>query len=299
MLDGPSPFVCLPLPDAMIVEIAGVDAAKVLNNLSTNEVGKLPIGDQVETFVTDLRGWTVAHGFLLKLADRVLLVGQHPQPQLVCQHIDRYIIREDARVSNLTGSHVALLRDGATKDSDPPIELLGMRAELLRIAAPVTSPSSELCLIQATDWNEFITGSSRRFTSVEECELLRIRNFWPIMGREIREKCIPQELDRDGRAISFTKGCYLGQETIARLDARGQLQKKLCLLRIDAPHVEPGATILKSEKEVGQVTSAAFDSRERLTYALGFLRRGNFEPGNQLLCQGAPATVVDPATIQE
>jgi folate-binding protein YgfZ len=109
------------------------------------------------------------------------------------------------------------------------------------------------------------------------------------MGEDIWEKCIPQELDRNAQAISFTKGCYLGQETIARLDALGQIQKKLCLLKIDGTSVQPGTAILADDKEVGTVSSVAPESDA--TFALGVIRRGYFDSGTVLTCNGAQAAV--------
>jgi folate-binding protein YgfZ len=122
---------------------------------------------------------------------------------------------------------------------------------------------------------------------------LRTAHFWPLMGVDIWEKCIPQELDRTEQAISFTKGCYLGQETIARLDARGQIQKKLSLLRIDGP-VQPQQKLLFNDQEVGQITSAVASNHGFL--ALAVLRRGFFELDTRLTCCGFAAQVIDSAT---
>ncbi len=287
----------------MILEITGSDALKVLNNLTTNQLADLAVGHLCETFVTDLRGWTVAHGFIHHTESGVLLLGQHPQPEVVCNHIDRYIVREDARVKNLSVNHALLLVDGAADDAmlkkTLRNTLSGLMAEPLTdwhsLLCPMLSPTSQLCYGPA---DMSIAAAFQKLSgseSLHACyELLRIRNFWPRMGQDIGEKCIPQELDRDAQAISFTKGCYLGQETIARLDARGQLQKKLCRVRIVADGIQPQASVQQGEKEVGQITSAAYDPVEEVTYALAFIRRGSFEPGTELHCQKALATVLPP-----
>ena len=102
-----------------------------------------------------------------------------------------------------------------------------------------------------------------------------------------------QELDRDRQAISFTKGCYLGQETIARLDARGQLQKKLCLIELTpSREIAIGATLYNGEKEVGHITSLARDPASGSVRALAILRRGNFAAGTQLTGNGFEAQVL-------
>lgn len=283
----------------MVLEITGNDALKVLNNLTTNQLADLAAGDVCETFVTDLRGWTVAHGFVHRTQQGVRLLGQHPQPEAVCNHIDRYIIREDAQVKNLSVSHALLLIDGAADDAPLKNELSGIMAEPLAdwhaLRCPLLSPTGQLCYGPAdgssTAALEALSGSE----SLEaRYELLRIRNFWPLMGQDIGEKCIPQEIDRDAQAISFTKGCYLGQETIARLDARGQLQKKLCRVRIAADGIQPQTSLQQGDKVVGQITTSAYDPMEQVTYALAFIKRGSFEPGTELQCQQALATVSPP-----
>ncbi len=68
---------------------------------------------------------------------------------------------------------------------------------------------------------------------------------------------MPQELDRDTKAISFTKGCYLGQETVARLDALGEVQRKLCLVELDGWGVQAARKLVDQDKEVGSLTSIA------------------------------------------
>lgn len=286
----------------MVIEIAGGDALKVLNNLTTNQLLDLAVGDSCETFVTDLRGWTVAHGFIHRSEQGSMLVGQHPQPEAVCQHIDRYIIREDARVIDHSATHPLLLTDGMTDEATLPGMLSGWVTPPLGpwsvLAAAMISPTSQLrygpAEAQPEPAPQTALPEAREGTSEETYELWRIRNFWPWMGRDIHEKCIPQELDRDAQAISFTKGCYLGQETIARLDARGQLQKKLCRLRIDGAGIALEAALHHDEKEVGHITSVAFDPVEQVTYALALLKRGNFEPDTELRCQTATATVLPP-----
>lgn len=270
-------FVTLDQP--LLIEVSGDDAGKILHNLTTNQVLSLSVGASVETFVTDVRGWVVAHGMLFRLEEsRWWLVGQHPDSEKVASHIDRYIIREDARVTDLSPL--------ATIEFYPDQLAGGTKADTLQHIAFVALGRNSALSVAVSDsalGNCVTTGRS------PDWQRLRIGNRWPIMGEDIWEKCIPQELDRNAQAISFTKGCYLGQETIARLDALGQIQKKLCLLKIDGTSVQPGAAILADDKEVGTVSSVAseFDT----TFALGVIRRGYFNAGTILTCSGERAAV--------
>lgn len=282
------------LPDAFVVEIAGADAAKVANNLTTNDVAKLELGKHFETFVTNVRGWTVAHCFLMKQQLRVLLMGQHPDPQSICDHIDRYIIVEDAQVKNLSDElEVVIACESALVDQSL-LSNIEQNEKILSLLVPFIKKNSVILAgpkeeLQSAGVTNLAVGSEQEF------ELSRINAFWPRMGKDILEKCIPQELDRDPSAISFTKGCYLGQETIARLDARGQLQKKLALLEIDGDSISTGSQLVNSDgKEVGTISSVAFDPMTGNSKALGMVRRGNFSVDSELTCNGAKAIVVSP-----
>lgn len=279
------------LPDGFCVELVGKDAVAVLNNLCTNDIVKLPLGESCEAFITNLRGWVVAHTIALKQTGRLLLLGQHPTPQSICGHIDRYIIREDAQVLDRTSETGLLLVNQS--------QVCRKAAETLAAdwaPAPILKQGNLLCVAhdRLKTLEDMLAESGYRRAEPAEFEWNRIRSFWPRAGREITEKTLPQELDRDASAISFTKGCYLGQETIARLDARGQLQKKLCLLQVvhGADHMQAGETVKQGDRSVGEITSIA--SGDAGAFALAFLKRGFFEPGTELECSAGEVLVVSP-----
>ena len=297
------------LPNSHVIQIFGTDAEKVINNLCTNDIKKLAVGSCCEAFITNVRGWCVEHGFVLKLQSEILLVGQFGNPAALCSHIDRYIIREDAKITDLSASRCMFLLSEQEADrvaahfGSPSLSPNNGKILTTKIASlSLTTVSVQLLaandVLLITDRSESqairetLVSAGISLSPPDEFERQRIASFWPLSGREILEKTIPQELDRDHSTISFTKGCYLGQETIARLDAIGQLQKKLCLLRI-ASHepIEAGAALMKADQQVGQVTSASLDATGSFVLALGYLRRGNFESGLQLTCNGAQAVV--------
>jgi folate-binding protein YgfZ len=122
----------------------------------------------------------------------------------------------------------------------------------------------------------------------DEIALHRIRSGEPIMGRDVDDSTIPQETGLVQEAVSFTKGCFLGQELVARIDSRGRVNRHL--RRISLPdHVVPsGATVVADGVEVGTVGSVAAttDGSE----ALALLRR-EVEPGASVLVAGHMGTV--------
>ena len=105
----------------------------------------------------------------------------------------------------------------------------------------------------------------------EELELMRIRAGTPRWGRELDDRVLPAEAGLDERAISFTKGCFPGQEPIARLRYRGHANRRLARLELETDEVPPYDTEIKEgDRVVGRVTSAARDGDRVL--ALGYVR---------------------------
>ncbi len=298
------------LPHSGVVQVLGADADKVINNLCTNDVKKLAIGQSCEAFITNVRGWCVAHGFILKRTNEILIVGQLGSSAAMCAHIDRYIVREDAKISDQSDLKCVLLLSqleaqtiaahfangepaptgGAIHDTQVAV------SRATAVSVELLAEGDVLLIADKADRAQMVAvlrDAAVLLGAPEEFERLRIASGWPLAGREILEKSIPQELDRDPQAISFIKGCYLGQETIARLDAIGQLQKKICLIRVDTRDpIELGAAILKDNQPVGQTTSIAWSSSGDYQVGLAYLRRGNFQAGLQLTCNGAIATVL-------
>ena len=124
-------------------------------------------------------------------------------------------------------------------------------------------------------------------------ELARIQAFWPWYGVDMDDRHLPQELDRNSTAISFNKGCYLGQETIARLDMLGKVQKKLVKIASESKECPKAQTTITVEgKDVGTICSAALDPVSRGCLALAYIKRSHFSPGQALNLEGHAAHVV-------
>jgi folate-binding protein YgfZ len=111
----------------------------------------------------------------------------------------------------------------------------------------------------------------------------RIEQGFPLFGRDISDQNLPQEVHRDALAISFVKGCYLGQETVARIDALGHVNKLLVGLRGHGPSVpEPGSEIFADGQPVGRVTSATYSPKLGAPLVLGYVKRGKESLGTRL-----------------
>jgi hypothetical protein len=133
---------------------------------------------------------------------------------------------------------------------------------------------------------------------VSECgwnalETLRIESGTPLLGVDFDERNLPQEVGRDAQAISFTKGCYLGQETVARIDALGHVNQRIAGVRFggDAPPFA-GTELTRGGAAVGRVTSAAWSPRLAAPLALAMVRREHGAPGTALESALGPCEVV-------
>ena len=131
-------------------------------------------------------------------------------------------------------------------------------------------------------------------SGADELDVARIRAGWPAMGRELTERTIPAEIGGlVESSVSFTKGCFTGQELVARIDSRGgHVPRPVRLLEIRGDdEVAPGAEITVDDRTVGEITSAAVDGAEGLTVALGPVHR-RVEPPAPAEVAGMPATVL-------
>jgi folate-binding protein YgfZ len=119
--------------------------------------------------------------------------------------------------------------------------------------------------------------------SMDTYHVLRVEAGTPLWGADIDETNLPQEVGRIQQTISFTKGCYIGQETIARIRTYGHVNRSLGALKLaEDRRVPRGARVHDGSKEVGQVTSSVRSPRLGTGLALAYLRRGHQEPGTVL-----------------
>ena len=281
------------LPRLTVIDVTGEDAATIVNNVTTNEVRSLASGQGSECFVTDVRGKTLGHTGVYRLDNSVRIIGAPGQSEQIAQHLDRYTIREDATpvVHDAKYAGVALSPGLAASLSANLMEASLLRTVSLSIAGTVVDlygcrwlgEGSGVLLVEVNDHERVLQELGQRFDTVVADETsfhaARVAARFPWYGIDLNETNLPQEAGRDAAAISFTKGCYLGQETVARLDALGQVQKKLVAWSIVGGVPKPGTPLLSGDKTVGRLTSVVgLDDGGAI--AIGPARRSHFEPGS-------------------
>lgn len=298
--DGPGPAATatyfLDRTDRVRLVVTGPDRAKFLHNLTTNDIKRLPAGQGVEAFVTSPQGKTIGYVTLLACDDKILVRTAAGGAEHVLPHFRKYGVFDEVEIDDagaetfeyhLAGPNAELilrlvgggppvsgdLQHRATEAAGKPLEVirespLGVSG-LTLLGAVADAPAVRDALHEA--------GAAHGLTDPDatEAEALRIEAGTPEFGRDVRPENLPQEVARDARAINFVKGCYLGQETVARIDALGHVNKLLRGLTLfgdEGGVPRPGAAIESDGKTVGAVTSAIYSPRRGCPVALGYLK---------------------------
>ena len=238
-----------PRPRAF-VRVAGPEAAPFLQRMVSNEVEALRPGTSCEALLLTAKGRLIAPLRILRRGDEEFLLLTEPElGARVAAELRRFRLAAKAEVEPEEHEVVLVLGEeppeGAVRNDDYGVPA----CELLDEPPPAGArPAAE-----------------------DELELLRIRARSPRWGRELDERVLPAEAGLDERAISFTKGCYPGQEPIARLHYRGHPNRSLRVLELEGDAVPAyDAEVRHDGKAVGRVTSAVATGES--VVALGYVR---------------------------
>jgi folate-binding protein YgfZ len=280
--------------DRVRLEITGPDRAKFLHNLTTSDVKRLAPDRGQEAFITSLQGKTLGFVTLLAADDRIVLRSDAGALGVLGPHLARYGVFDDVVLDDATARtceyHLAgpradqLLRTLGALLPDPD-DLAHAAASLggdaVRIVREAPTGRPGLTIIGAADAAPSIVGQLRAAGATlglaegdpATFDAARIEAGTPISGLDVTPENLPQEVGRDARAINFVKGCYLGQETVARIDALGHVNRHLKGLKLNPGSVPPrGAAIEAAGKTVGTITSAADSPGWGCPVALGYIR---------------------------
>jgi len=308
--------------DRLRIAVTGPDRAKLLHNLTTNDVQKLTVGRGCEAFVTSTQGKTLAYTILHACEDRILVRSDPGGMELALPHFRQYGVFSDTAIEDITastfefhmvGTDVAkLMRRGSSElpgegdYSHTATEFCGFSLRAIRESptglqgVTLTGAASDASAV----WDNLRT-LGREFGLIvvdsETFEVLRIAGGTPVFGKDITERNLPQEIGRDERAISFIKGCYLGQETVARIDALGHVNQILKGLRFTAgsPCPPSGSALVHEGKPAGVVTSAVYSPVRAAPLALAFVRTNCARAGTKLDVQVPGAASPTTATVSD
>ena len=285
--------------------VRGNDRVRWMNGMVTNNIRDLAPGRGNYNFLLNAQGHILADMYIYNRGETLLVDTDVEQAARVRELFDKYIIMDEVEVADASDQLTAIGVAGP-KDADI-LAKLGLKAPVDPLAtadaewqgASVTVVRSDaratyelwVAPAHAQKFWDALVAAGATPVGYEALELARIADGIPRFGVDIREKDLPQETAQQ-RALDFNKGCYLGQEIVERIHARGAVHRSLAGFEFAQGVPQPGAKVTAGGKDVGQLTSVAqLPNGTRHTLALGYIRREAGKPGSEVDVEGAKARV--------
>lgn len=276
------------------ISVSGSEAVMFLNGLITNDLKSLGENRWMTAAFPNVQGRLLAAVRVIRRANDILLDTEAVTREKVLKIIERFTLAGDFKVKDLTAETPQVSFQG--RGAGELVESLFGVKDLPRDGV---WQNDEVTIVRATHTGEDgydVIGAVETFqaTTVSEQveEILRIEAGIARYGRDMDESNVVTETNLDD-AVSFTKGCYVGQEIIIRIKHRGHVAKKLTGIRVQTDQtIEPGSAIRSTDdKEIGRVTSATFSPRLGTTIGLGYVRYEHLTPGTPVVVDGVSATI--------
>ena len=296
------------------IVVKGGDRASYLQGLLTNDVAALESGQGCYAAYLTPQGRMIADMWVYELGDLILLGLAGDMKDAVLARFDQLIFTEDVQLGDVTdtfaqvavvGPEAARVIAGVLDVRESDVAALpehgNLRAPMAghAIVSRITDtgePGFDVYIepAQASRLTKALEGLGVVELDADAAEAIRIEAGVPLFHRDMDEETIPLEAGLESRAISFTKGCYVGQEVIVRVLHRGhgRVARRLVGLIMTNDVVPPrGAAIRVQDREIGGVTSSVLSPALGHPIALGYVHRDFIEPGTVVAVDGARATV--------
>jgi folate-binding protein YgfZ len=290
------------------LRIGGEDRVAFLNGKVTCELAGLELGEGAYGFLLDAKGHIRADAVIRVLEDSVWLelpAGLGPR---VAEHLSRYIVIDRVEIEPLPGLvPLTLVGPGLEAMRGSLSELGRMPDRPWQTCRTAGDPAGEILVSADGRWGmpalTFWPSAAKSEAMIRHLleagqpfgaklvgflalDRARIEAGIPWFGRDFGESNLPQETGVE-EAVSYTKGCYLGQEVVARLHYRGQVSRVLCGLTLDVAEVpEPGTALVLEARQAGTLTSVTRSNRLGAVLGLAILQRRAAEVGTQLEVEG-------------
>lgn len=259
-----------------VVRVGGPDAPGYLQGQVSQDVDSLDVGSTARTFVLQPNGKVDAWARVTRTGDEEFVLDVDHGGEALVARLRRFLLRTRADVDRLDWHCVALRGPGASE--------VGLGATNADLSIPAGWPGIDgVCLLGPTadlPIGVVAVGSA-------DIEALRIEAGVPATGRELTERTIPAEAGQwiIDSSVSFTKGCFTGQELVARIDSRGgNVPRHLRGVIVEGTDVPPaGATIEVGGDRVGTITSAGWSTTLAAPIALGYVGRAVVPPARATL----------------
>jgi folate-binding protein YgfZ len=299
------------------IAVAGPDRATYLQGLLTNDIPALSPGTGCYSAWLTPQGRMLTDMHVLESGGMILLDVPAETTEATLGRLEQFIFSEDVQVASLAESMAGVWIHGP-KAPDALETVVGgtnlagwpdyhhtqleFQEQPVSVARIDQLGAPGFCIYveraREHDLVAALTSAGARLVSAQAIEAARVEAGYPVFGVDMTDDTIPLEAGIEDRAISLTKGCYVGQEVIIRVLHRGhgRVVRKLVSLRIDGPVPQRGARLLAADRDVGFVTSAA-ESPRRGTIAMGYVHRDFLAAGTKVDVATAESRL--PATVTE
>jgi len=254
--------------------VEGPDSVSFLQGIVTQDVEAMAPGQVSRSMLLEPRGKLVSLMWLLRDEEKVGVLVDHQMAEATFEALAGWRFRVDVElrfdprpILEVWGSQA-----GSTVAEVTTIpEGWSERDSILVVNAPL-GPLARV-LVAGVDAEAIEAAGAVRIGAIA-AETIRLEAGEPIMGRDVDQNTIPQESGLVDVSVSFSKGCYLGQELVARIDTRGRVNRRLAGLRLQDNVVPPvGATVVGADRELGRITSVGESLEFRAPIAMGLIRR--------------------------
>ncbi len=273
------------------IQATGDDRARLLHAMTTNHVEGLAPGQSCYALFLSAQGRILSDVNIICTASSLLLDTEPEAAQALYLHLDKYIIADDVTLANLTANVAVIGLEGP--QSPAVLERMGIDipaaghwCEWRTWVVAALSASGERgfrFFVPAPDREEvlgWIAGAGAVEASRLEWDTVRLEHGLARYAEDVTEREIPHETGLIDRAVSFKKGCYVGQEIVERVRSRGHANRILTHLRIEGEKApSPKTKLIAGDKEAGEITSAAFSPANGCVFALAYVRSQTIQPG--------------------
>ena len=285
------------------VEVSGGEAVRFLNGMLTNDVARLEDGEWMSAAFPNPQGRLVAVARVFRRGGAFLFDTEAATYERVLRSLERFTPAGDFRVQDLTRETAQLSVQGARARAFVRAALGESAAETARgrvntapfrnggvtvARATHTAEDGFDLFVSAADaealWRA-LAGAGALSAGFDALEVLRVEAGVARYGVDATEANVVTEVVDEAEAISYTKGCYTGQEIIARIHWRGHVAKRLAGLVFDREAEPPTDARIKScaeDREVGRITSTVFSPRLRRQIALGLVKYDHLAHGTEV-----------------
>lgn len=272
-----------------LLEVRGSDRVSFLQGMVSNDVAALTPGESCHAALLDSTGHILADLRVHAFTASLIIETDPERLSTLSETLDKFLIMEDVAMTDVSAQWAifSLLGEGVGRMTDLPGEVRRL-AFTLAPGFDLWVPVANAPALQAA-----LLGAGAVTLNEDAIEALRVEAGVPAWGRELTSSVLLPEAGMED-AVSYTKGCYIGQEIVARLHARGHANRALCwiLLASDAPIPPPGAGVHVPEdgpepgREIGRITSAVTAPRfGGCALALAYVRREYWEEGTAVSVQ--------------